>query len=122
MDILQDHGYKPKSKSLEEILKLTHKMEAKLIGYNETPTDVTAPYATELDNLKVQDSNKSGASSSKVHPLGVQSHTSEDTKIKSIKKISSLPDPLECQTVVEENDDSCSSKSQTTGNVRATQL
>ncbi|KAL8145327.1 dicer-like protein 4 isoform X2 [Apium graveolens] len=111
---LKEHGYKPKSKSLEEILKLTHKTEAKLIGYNETPTDVIIPSATELDNLKVQDSHKSGASSSKVHPLGVQLHTSGGNKIKLIKEISSLPDPLECQTIVEE-DNSCSRKSQTTG-------
>lgn len=113
---LKEHGYKPKSKSLEEILKLTHKMEAKLIGYNETPTDVTAPYATELDNLQVQDSHESGASSSKVHPLGVEPLRSGGTKIKSTREMSSLPDPpLGCQTVVQEDNDSCSSKSQTTG-------
>ncbi|XP_063950515.1 dicer-like protein 4 isoform X1 [Daucus carota subsp. sativus] len=43
--ILKELGYKPKSKSLEEVLKSTHKVEAKLIGYDETPIDVNAQYA-----------------------------------------------------------------------------
>ncbi|XP_061375757.1 dicer-like protein 4 isoform X1 [Gastrolobium bilobum] len=39
---LKAQGWKPKSKTLEEVLKSTFKMEAKLIGYDETPIDVTA--------------------------------------------------------------------------------
>ncbi|KAK1378826.1 Dicer-like protein 4 [Heracleum sosnowskyi] len=108
--MLKENGYKPKGKSLEEILKLTQKMEAVLIGYDETPIDVITPDATELDNMKVQlDSSKSGASSSKMHSLGVEPHRFEGTKIESIRDVPSLPpDPLECQTIVETNNDSCS--------------
>lgn len=36
---------KPKSKTLEEVLKSTFKMEPKLIGYDETPIDVTVTNA-----------------------------------------------------------------------------
>lgn len=121
MYILQEHGFKTKSKSLEEVLKSTHKMEAKLIGYDETPTHVSAPYATGLDNLKVQDFFKGGASSSKVHPLGAEPHRSGGTKIKPIRQMSSLCDPRECQPVAKEDNNSCSSDSQTSGIDRATQ-
>ncbi|KAL4589871.1 hypothetical protein LXL04_002782 [Taraxacum kok-saghyz] len=37
---LKDKGFKTKVKSLEEILKLSKKMDAKLIGYDEIPTDI----------------------------------------------------------------------------------
>lgn len=104
---------------------MTDKMEAKLIGYNETRTDVSAPYATELDNLKVQDSNESCASTPivhptpKLHPPGVESHRFGGTSIETNREISSLPDPLEGQTG-EGNDSEICSK--TTGNDRATQI
>ncbi|GFY85749.1 minichromosome maintenance (MCM2/3/5) family protein [Actinidia rufa] len=48
-------GYKFKSKSLEEVLKSTRKMEAKLIGYDEAPIDVTAPVAIPLEKLELQE-------------------------------------------------------------------
>ncbi|KAK9060685.1 hypothetical protein SSX86_021391 [Deinandra increscens subsp. villosa] len=35
---LKDKGYKTNMKSLEEVLKMSQKMEAKLIGYDEIPT------------------------------------------------------------------------------------
>ncbi|KAJ1382389.1 Ribonuclease III domain [Sesbania bispinosa] len=38
---VQAQGWKPKSKTLEDVLKSTFKMEPKLIGYDETPIDVT---------------------------------------------------------------------------------
>lgn len=39
MDV-QAKGYTPKSKPLEEVLKSICKMEARLIGFDETPVDV----------------------------------------------------------------------------------
>ncbi|XP_017241588.1 dicer-like protein 4 isoform X3 [Daucus carota subsp. sativus] len=180
--ILKEHGYKSKSKSLEEVLKLTHKMEAKLIGYNEAPTDVNDPYATiaynektptdvsapfatiaynektptdvsapfatigynektptdvsapfatignnetptnvstpyarGFDILKVQDSCTSGSSSSKVNPLGVQLHRSGGIKINPIMQKSSLCDTREYQTTDKKDSDNCSSDSQNPG-------
>ncbi|XP_050272142.1 dicer-like protein 4 isoform X2 [Quercus robur] len=50
---LKAQGYKPKS-SLEEVLKSSCKMEAKLIGYDETPIDITTPDAIGFEKLKVQ--------------------------------------------------------------------
>ncbi|XP_054806590.1 dicer-like protein 4 isoform X2 [Prosopis cineraria] len=38
---LKSKGWKPKSKSLEEVLKSTFKAEGKLLGYDETPIDIT---------------------------------------------------------------------------------
>lgn len=154
MYIIQELGYKPKSKSLEEVLKSTHKVEAKLIGYDETPidvnaqyaiarnekipTDVSSPYAAicynetatnvrspnaaVLDNLKVQDSRTSGASSSNVHSLGVEPHRSGGINIQPIMPMSSLCDTRKCQPTVKKYSDSCYSESQTPGNDRATQI
>jgi len=41
MGMMQAQGWKAKSKTLEEVLESTSKMEPKLIGYDETPIDVT---------------------------------------------------------------------------------
>ncbi|XVF35510.1 hypothetical protein REPUB_Repub18cG0151900 [Reevesia pubescens] len=49
-------GYAPKSKSLEEVLTGSRKMEAKLIGFDETPIDVVDPDAIEFENMKFQQS------------------------------------------------------------------
>ncbi|XP_021275639.1 dicer-like protein 4 isoform X1 [Herrania umbratica] len=49
-------GYAPKSKSLEEVLKKSRKMEAKLIGFDETPVDVADPDTNGLENMKLQQS------------------------------------------------------------------
>ncbi|KAK7329981.1 hypothetical protein VNO77_24164 [Canavalia gladiata] len=38
---LKAQGWKPKSKTLKEVLESTTKMDPKLIGYDETPIDVT---------------------------------------------------------------------------------
>ncbi|GMP60363.1 hypothetical protein CsSME_00023261 [Camellia sinensis var. sinensis] len=56
---VQAEGYKPKYKSLQEVLKSSRKMEAKLIGYDEAPIDVTAPDAIPFGNLKLQESSRS---------------------------------------------------------------
>lgn len=51
---MQAKGYIPKSKTLEEVLKSSCKMEAKLIGYNEPPIDVNTPDAIGFEKLTVQ--------------------------------------------------------------------
>ncbi|KAK1395919.1 hypothetical protein POM88_005782 [Heracleum sosnowskyi] len=48
--------------------------------------------------MKFTYKRKRGASSSKVHPLGVGPHRSGGTEIESVRELPSLPDPLECQT------------------------
>ncbi|XP_022729085.1 dicer-like protein 4 isoform X2 [Durio zibethinus] len=53
---LKDLGYAPKSKSLEEVLKGSCKMEAKLIGFDEKPIDVADPYTNGFENMKLQQS------------------------------------------------------------------
>jgi endoribonuclease Dicer len=54
---VQAKGYKPKSKTLEEVLKSSRKMEAKLIGYDETPIDVNTPEAIGFEKSTVQPSS-----------------------------------------------------------------
>ncbi|KAF9680685.1 hypothetical protein SADUNF_Sadunf06G0147300 [Salix dunnii] len=51
---LKDQGLIPMTNSLEEVLRNSKKMEAKLIGYDETPIDV-APDVTGFENSKIQE-------------------------------------------------------------------
>jgi len=47
---VQAQGWKAKSKTLEEVLESTCKMEPKLIGYDETPIDVTDTNTADLNS------------------------------------------------------------------------
>ncbi|XP_024979353.1 dicer-like protein 4 isoform X2 [Cynara cardunculus var. scolymus] len=49
---LKEKGYKTKVKSLEEILKLSQKMEARLIGYDEIPSNIDVSFADHIEDLK----------------------------------------------------------------------
>lgn len=49
---MQAQGYRPKNKSLEEILKSSIKQEARLIGYNEPPTQFIATDTILIENLE----------------------------------------------------------------------
>lgn len=53
---LKAQGYKPKSKSLEQVVKTAIKMEAKLIGYDETPCVLTTSCAY-LDKHEASESD-----------------------------------------------------------------
>ncbi|KAL5774848.1 hypothetical protein ACOSP7_012405 [Xanthoceras sorbifolium] len=57
-------GYMPKSQSLEDVLKSSEKMEARLIGYDETPVDVVIADSTEFGNLRVMEPFGSSGSDS----------------------------------------------------------
>ncbi|KAA8522907.1 hypothetical protein F0562_009330 [Nyssa sinensis] len=107
-------GYKPKSKSLEEVLRLSRKMEAKLIGYDETPTDVIASDVAKFDNKMPQEHSRSDCNL-KVHPIN-----EETTKISTpiFRFIGQPPSPSQArrwQTTETKEKDSCSANSQTTG-------
>lgn len=53
---MQDRGYSRKSNYLEEVLRSSQKMEAKLIGYDENPIDITASCASDkVEILKIQE-------------------------------------------------------------------
>ncbi|XP_057508707.1 dicer-like protein 4 isoform X1 [Actinidia eriantha] len=65
---LKAQDYKLKSESLEEVLKSTRKMKAKLIGYDEASIDVTAPVAIPKEKLKSQEPSRSQLNL-KVHPI-----------------------------------------------------
>ncbi|XVE71087.1 hypothetical protein DITRI_Ditri10aG0122200 [Diplodiscus trichospermus] len=58
-------GYALKSKSLEEVLKESCKMEAKLIGFDEVPIDVADPDTTGVESMKSQQSLVNGLDSKK---------------------------------------------------------
>lgn len=52
---LKDKGFKTKVKSLEEILKSSKKMDAKLIGYDEIPTDIDVSRASKVVDLNANE-------------------------------------------------------------------
>ncbi|KAJ0089697.1 hypothetical protein Patl1_14811 [Pistacia atlantica] len=73
---LKAKGYTPKSKPLEEFLKSSCKMEARLIGFDETPIDVVVPddYGFEScgsngDSDICSDSDVSDISSPSITPV-----------------------------------------------------
>lgn len=74
MDV-QAKGYTPKSKPLEEVLKSSCKMEARLIGFDETPIDVVPDeYGFEscgnnVDSDICSDSDVSDISSPSIIPV-----------------------------------------------------
>ena len=49
---MQNYGYKHKSKSLEEILRVATKKEPELIGYDEEPIKVEDDISIETKNLQ----------------------------------------------------------------------
>jgi len=49
---MQNYGYKHKSKSLEEILRVATKKESELIGYDEEPIKVEDDISIETKNLQ----------------------------------------------------------------------
>ncbi|OVA00281.1 Ribonuclease III domain [Macleaya cordata] len=49
---LKAQGYRPKNKPLEEVLKSSIKQNARLIGFNETPTKVVATDSILLENFE----------------------------------------------------------------------
>ncbi|PSS08150.1 Endoribonuclease [Actinidia chinensis var. chinensis] len=78
-------GYKLKCKSLEAVLNSTHKMEAKLIGYDEAAIDVTAPVAIPLEKLEFQEPSRSQCNL-KVYPIIEDPKKIFSPSIRSIRK------------------------------------
>lgn len=82
--VLQDKGYKTKVKSLEEILKSSKKMEAKLIGYDEIPTDIDVSRANQAVDLN----------SDKVRNIPIEGHSRHlNSSVKSSSSIRRLSQP-----------------------------
>lgn len=113
--MLKEQGYKPKYKSLEDVVKLTRKMEAKLIGYDEMPTNGVAPYATGINNLKAREPSRSGGSS-KVHPISVEPKKLCASWFKPVRQAPSIRAPPESQQIESNDIYSCLTDSQTAGN------
>ena len=82
---VQAQDYKLKSESLEEVLKSTRKMKAKLIGYDEAPIDVTGPVAIPLEKLELQKPSRSRCNL-KVHPIIEDPKKIFSSSIRSIRK------------------------------------
>ncbi|KAJ9557988.1 hypothetical protein OSB04_012602 [Centaurea solstitialis] len=70
VDGKDEKGFKTKVKSLEEILKLSQQMEAKLIGYDENPTDIDVSCVDLTEDL---DLNAVRNTSREVHSRPVNS-------------------------------------------------
>ncbi|XP_052198876.1 dicer-like protein 4 isoform X2 [Diospyros lotus] len=82
--ILKAQGYRTKTKPLEEVLKSSRKMEAKLIGYDEAAIDVTAPDAIPLHNLNLHEDSRS-LCDAKVHPISEEPKKISPSSIRSTR-------------------------------------
>ncbi|KAJ4850950.1 hypothetical protein Tsubulata_011532 [Turnera subulata] len=80
---LKDQGCVPKCNILEEVLRSSCKLEAKLIGFDETPIDVISPYALNLENLKVEEPVASNSKAEVHSSRKVSSASSTIAKLKS---------------------------------------
>lgn len=59
---MQNHGYKHRNKSLEEILYVARKRKSELIGYNEDPIEVEADIPVEMKNLCIREGRNANIS------------------------------------------------------------
>ncbi|WJZ98263.1 hypothetical protein VitviT2T_016802 [Vitis vinifera] len=83
---LKDQGYMLHSESLEEVLKSSSKMEAKLIGYDEKPIDVAFD-SFEFEKLKMQEHSNSDCNR-KIQPMKMKP---KNVCSPCIKPVSDLP-------------------------------
>lgn len=90
---LKAQGYRPKSKSLEQVLKTAIKMEAKLIGYDETPCVLT----TSCDDLDKHETSESDCDL-KVFPVNEKLARSCNFKFKSMRKLLSPEASVQCNS------------------------
>ena len=111
---LQAQGNIPKSKSLEEILKSSCKMEAKLIGYDETPIDVVASDVVGFEKLTVQEPSSSNINS-KVRSISEVSNSNSP----SIKRVRQHSSSVKMDPSDSSDNHSSDSNSETRGTVDA---
>lgn len=78
-------GYKPKAKSLEEVLKSSRKMAAKLIGYDEPAINITAPDAVPLGSLRLAGNSESQCNP-RVHPASEELKKTVQPSVRSVRK------------------------------------
>ncbi|KAK4369861.1 hypothetical protein RND71_009336 [Anisodus tanguticus] len=79
---LKAQGYRPKSKTLEQVLKSATKMEAKLIGYDETSCVLTA----SCDDLEKHETSESDRDL-KVFPISEELARNCNFKFKPMRKL-----------------------------------
>lgn len=90
---MQAQGYRPKSKSLEQVLKTAIKMEAKLIGYDETPCVLT----DSCDDLDKHETSESDCDL-KVFPISEELARNCNFKFKPTRKLLSPEASVQCNS------------------------
>ncbi|KAK3033196.1 hypothetical protein RJ639_036988 [Escallonia herrerae] len=108
---LKAQGYKARSKALEEVLRSSQKMEAKLIGYDEKPTDVLASYPIGFETLAVHEPSRSNGHL-KVHPISVEPKKVSKPNVGPVRQ---PPSSSNCQFTENIESNGCSVDSQTPG-------
>ncbi|XP_059637819.1 dicer-like protein 4 isoform X5 [Cornus florida] len=97
---LKAQGYKLEPKSLEEVLESSCKMEAKLIGYDETLIDTIASDAAEFNTMKLEESSSEATavccSSGSQHAGGSQKGSAESHLYKICNDNCWKPPVFEC--------------------------
>ncbi|KAF5182541.1 Dicer-like protein, partial [Thalictrum thalictroides] len=78
---LKAEGFLPKkSKSLEKLLKSCVKEKAKLIGYDENPTQEVLLDAIQLDNLQIQERSPNACNTPHINPTNKRPITNEGSE------------------------------------------
>ncbi|KAM3337085.1 dicer-like protein 4 isoform X1 [Capsicum galapagoense] len=89
---LKAQGYRPKSKTLEQVLKTAIKKEAKLIGYDETPCVITS-----CDDLEKHETFESDRDL-KVFPISEELAKNCNFKFKPTRKLLSPEAAVQCNS------------------------
>lgn len=90
---LKAQGYRPNYKSLEQVLKTAIKMEAKLIGYDETPCVLTA----SCDDLEKHETSESDCDLKEI-PISEELARNCNFKFKPMRKKSSPEAAVQCNS------------------------
>lgn len=114
MDVdVQAQGLKLKSKTLEDVMKSTFKTEPKLIGYDETPIDVTD--TTTIGQVMVNGDLRNKANT-EIRPIQKVSSDASSSYVKPVaQQLQSSPKGKLSETI--RNRD-CVSDSSKTGNIK----
>lgn len=114
MDVdVQAQGLKLKSKTLEDVMKSTFKTEPKLIGYDETPIDVTN--TTTIGQVMVNGDLRNKANT-EIRPIQKVSADASSSYVKPVaQRLQSSPKGKLSETI--RNRD-CVSDSSKTGNIK----
>ncbi|KAL9263922.1 Dicer-like protein [Drosera capensis] len=95
LEKLQAEGYKARTKSLKEVLKISPKMEAELIGFDEKPVSTVPAVTSKLESFSLEDLSSSCSIPDTNSLLVTRNTTGHDSHAKPATEIGPVLDRME---------------------------